>query len=258
MLLSIITINYNDKLGLERTVKSVQEQSFTNFEHIIIDAGSTDGSKELIEANKSSFSHWVSEPDKGIYNAMNKGIRKAKGDYLFFLNSGDFLGGKNALENASRHLGDKDIVYFNINVEAEGKSYIKNCPSKLSFRYLHNNLPPHQSTFLRKSLFDKYGFYDESLKIVADWKFLIIALIKHNATYKHVDIIFSTFHKGGISSKEGSFEAMEKEREFLLKKEFSILMNDLAENQRLKRMIMNLRKSNKVKWLIRLGLLEKF
>ncbi len=98
MLLSIITINYNDKFGLERTIKSVQEQTFTNFEHIIIDGGSTDGSKEVIEANKNSFSYWVSEPDKGIYNAMNKGIKEAKGEYLFFLNSGDHLNGQNALD----------------------------------------------------------------------------------------------------------------------------------------------------------------
>jgi len=258
MLISIITINYNDRIGLERTIKSVQEQSSTIFEHIIIDGNSTDGSRELIEANKLSFSYWVSEPDKGIYNAMNKGIKIAKGDYLFFLNSGDFLVNKYALKNVSHFLGDKDIVYFNINVSADNKSYVKHCPSKLSFEYLHNNLPPHQSTFLRKSLFDNYGYYDESLKIVADWKFLIIALLKHNATYKHVNDIFSTFYQGGISSKEGSFEAMEKERKNVLEEEFPILLNDLKEYYRLKRIIRNLRKSRKIKWLINFGLLEKF
>jgi glycosyltransferase involved in cell wall biosynthesis len=258
MLLSIITINYNNKIGLERTIKSVQEQTFTNFEHIIIDGGSNDGSKELIEANKFSLSYWVSEPDKGIYNAMNRGIRVAKGDYLFFLNSSDKLNDKNAIRNAVVHLINEDIVYFDIKVVAIGESYIKECPNKLSFNYLYNDLPPHQSTFLHKSLFEKYGYYDESLKIVADWKFLIIVLLKYNATYKHVNETFSTFYEGGISSKEGSFEAMKKERELVLKSEFPILMNDVEENFRLNRVIRNLRKSKKINLLVRLGLIEKF
>ena len=257
MLLSIITVNYNDKIGLELTIKSVQEQTFSNFEHIIIDGGSTDGSKELIEANKSNFSYWVSEQDKGIYNAMNKGIKVAKGDYLFFLNSGDHLNNKNSLNRIHLNLKDHDVIYFNINVIGE-KKYIKKCPSEMSFTYLHNDLPPHQSTFVHKRLFEKFGLYDDGLKIVADWKFLIIALLKYNATYKHVNDVFSNYYEGGISSREGSFEAMEKERELVLRMEFPILMNDLKENFKLKRVIRNLRKSRKINWLIRLGLLEKF
>lgn len=258
MLLSIITINFNNKFGLERTIKSVQGQTFTDFEHIIIDGGSTDGSKELIQVNNSGLSYWVSEPDKGIYNAMNKGIKMARGDYLFFLNSGDHLNGKNALENAAQYLGEKDVVYFNIKVEEDGNNYIKNCPSELSFTYLHNDLPPHQSTFLRKSLFEKRGYYDEKLKIVADWKFLIIALIKYNVSYKHVNEVFSTFYQGGLSSQEGSFEAMEEERELVLSNEFPILMNDLKENFRLNRLIRDLRKSKKIRLLVRLGLIKNF
>ncbi len=91
------------------------------------------------------------------------------------------------------HLKDKDVVYFNINVKDGDNNYVKKCPSEIVFEYLHNDLPPHQSTFIRKSLFEKYGYYDESLKIVSDWKFLILALLKYNATYKHVDDVFSTY-----------------------------------------------------------------
>ena len=91
MKLSIITINYNNREGLKRTIESVVNQTFTDFEWILIDGGSTDGSKELIEQYSNRFSYWVSEPDNGIYNAMNKGLRAAKGDYLQFLNSGDRL-----------------------------------------------------------------------------------------------------------------------------------------------------------------------
>ena len=257
MLISIITINYNDKIGLERTIKSVREQIFTNFEHIIIDGGSNDGSKEVIEANKNSFRYWVSEPDNGIYNAMNKGIKAAKGDYLYFLNSGDLLNDSNALKRIHVHLKHHDMVYFNINVRGE-VNHVQECPSEMSFEYLYNDLPPHQSTFIRKTLFEKYGYYDESLKIVSDWKFLILALLKYNATYKHVDDVFSTYYEGGISSREGSFEAMEKERKLVLSSEFPILMNDLKENFKLKRVIRNLRKSKKINLLVRLGLIEKF
>jgi glycosyltransferase involved in cell wall biosynthesis len=258
MQLSIITVNYNDKLGLERTLKSVQEQTFTNYEHIVVDGGSTDGSKELIEANKENFIYWVSEPDNGIYNAMNKGIKVAKGDYLYFLNSGDHFEDSDALQKVNNHLGKNDIVYFNINVVGEREVHIKTCPKELSFMFLHNDLPAHQATFIRKDLFNKYGYYDEKLKIVADWKFLILALCKHNASYKYINDTFSTFYTGGISSKEGSFDAMEKEREQVLNAEFGIFINDLKEIFLLRRKLRNLKSSKKIKLLIKLGLLNDF
>ena len=91
MLLSIITINYNDKEGLARTMNSVLSQTYTDFEYIVIDGGSNDGSKTIIEQHQDQLGYWVSEPDSGIYNAMNKGIAKANGEYILFLNSGDVL-----------------------------------------------------------------------------------------------------------------------------------------------------------------------
>ena len=91
MKLSIITVNLNNRIGLERTINSVVSQTFKDFEWIVIDGGSTDGSKELITQYANHFAYWVSEPDKGIYNAMNKGIKVAKGEYLLFLNSGDWI-----------------------------------------------------------------------------------------------------------------------------------------------------------------------
>lgn len=92
--LSIITVNLNNNLGLQKTLRSIQSQSYTDYEHIIIDANSTDGSLETIikyTTETSHLSYWISEPDKGIYDGMNKGIAHAKGEYIFFLNSGDFL-----------------------------------------------------------------------------------------------------------------------------------------------------------------------
>ena len=123
-LISIITVNFNDKIGLERTLESVFSQNFRNFEYLVIDGGSNDGSKDLLEKNSEKINYWVSEPDKGIYNAMNKGISFAKGEYLIFLNSGDHLKNENSLE-----IAQKSIDLFkarNIDVEdfSQGKNGI--------------------------------------------------------------------------------------------------------------------------------------
>ncbi|GAA3621185.1 glycosyltransferase family 2 protein [Flavivirga jejuensis] len=258
LLISIITVNYNNVDGLETTIKSVQNQDFINFEHIIIDGNSIDGSKELIEANKASFSYWISEPDKGIYHAMNKGIKVAKGDYLFFLNSGDDLTDSQALTRVKIHLNEYDIVYFNINDVGLNETRVKKCPEVLTFAFLHEDLPPHQSTFIKKSLFEKIGYYDERLKIVSDWKFLILALCKFNATYKYIDDVFSNFYRGGLSSLEENFEIVKAERTSVLNTEFSIQMNDLKYKFKLERILRNLRKSKKMQILIKLGLINKF
>ena len=259
MLISIITINYNNHLGLECTVESVQNQTYTNFEHIIIDGGSADGSKEYLESQNDKINYWISEPDNGIYNAMNKGIKVAKGEYLFFLNSGDDFVNSKALQSIAQSLSGEDIIYFNINqVSNFRKVKVKQVPSELSFSYLYHDLPPHQSTFIKKKLFNDYGNYDESLKIVADWKFLILALLKYNATYKHVDKVFTNFYLGGVSSNSESFKLMQAEREIVLNKEFPILLNDLKYKYTLERIIRGLRKSKKIQLLIKLGLINKF
>ena len=98
MKLSIVTINYNNLSGLQKTIDSVLQQSFKDYEWIIIDGGSTDGGKELLEKNQNHFAYWCSEPDKGIYNAINKGLSHATGDYIQFLNSGDWLYDSTILE----------------------------------------------------------------------------------------------------------------------------------------------------------------
>jgi glycosyltransferase involved in cell wall biosynthesis len=256
--ISIITINHNNLLGLQKTVERVTSQTWQEFEYIVIDGGSTDGSVAFIESQGANIDYWVSEPDKGIYNAMNKGIAKATGEYLFFLNSGDHFIDTSSLQKVTPHLINEDVIYFNINVVHNEGSYVLENPAVLSFSYLHNNLPCHQCTFIHKTVFDRVGHYDESLKIVADWKLLMQAILKHNVTYRKVDAVFSTFYKDGISSLPENQSIMEAERSQVLQAEFPVLMNDLKESFVLKRIIRNLRKSRKIDWLIRLGLLDKF
>lgn len=256
--LSIITINYNNLPGLLKTVESVVNQTWQEFEYIVIDGGSTDGSAAYLESQSDKITYWISEPDKGIYNAMNKGIAKATGEYLLFLNSGDHLMDTLSLQEVQNHLFKEDVIYFNINVIHKESSYVLENPAVLSFLYLHNNLPCHQCTFIHQSVFERVGYYDERLKIVADWKLLLQAILKHNVTYRKVDAVFSIFYKDGISSLPENQSIMEAERAQVLETEFPVLLNDLKENFVLQRIIRNLRQSRKINWLIKLGLLDKF
>ncbi len=229
MLISIITVNYNDAIGLEKTIKSVQSQTFKNFEHIIIDGNSTDGSKAIIEKHKNSFSYWVSEPDSGIYNAMNKGIDKAKGEYLLFLNSGDYLYDDKVLEKVSTELKSGIDIYYGdlCFVDANGKGKVKQYPDELSFYYFFDKGHlPHPASFTKKTLFDKIGLYREKFKIVADWDFYVNAICKWNASYKHIGITVTNFDVGGISSQPEFNEIRLSERKVSLKDNFPLFIYD--------------------------------
>lgn len=223
--ISIITINYNNLEGLKRTIKSVINQTLTDFEYIVIDGGSIDGSLAYIESNKSNISYWISEKDSGIYNAMNKGIKAANGEYLLFLNSGDELYSNHVIKENLSNIHTKDLIYFNLEVKGDNHSRIYNYASRLKFSDLYFGSLPHAATFIRKELFSLVGFYDENLKIVSDWEFFIKALFIHKCTYNKIDKIFSTFYLGGISSSK----ANELEREEVINKYFKEFKEDYIE-----------------------------
>ena len=195
--LSIITVNLNNAVGLEKTIRSVISQTFTDYEYIIIDGGSTDGSVEVIKKYADKITYWVSEPDKGIYNAMNKGIKVAKGEYCQFLNSGDYLVDKNVLEKVFSLGFDEDIVYGNILVD----NIFKVVPyKKLTLYKLIKSYIPHPASFISRTVFFENNFYDEKYKIAADWKFFLKTLILENYSYAYVDLIIADFQSGGIST----------------------------------------------------------
>ncbi len=211
MKLSIITINYNNKNGLQKTIDSVITQTFKDFEWIIIDGGSTDGSKELIEQYSQYITYWLSELDNGIYHAMNKGIQVAKGEYLYFLNSGDFLVSANTINQIFKKEIKEDIINGNlICYPINRRDYGIHSNNVTCFDLIKGNLN-HQSTFIKKKLFDTYGYYDQSLKIAADWKFFFITLILHQCSIRYINIDIAYFDTFGISSK--SLELTRKERE---------------------------------------------
>ena len=213
--LSIITINYNNLEGLQRTINSIVPQSFKDFEWIVIDGGSTDGSCELIEQNVDRITYWVSEPDKGVYNAMNKGIKVAKGEYVNFMNSGDRFASPTVLEEVFSIPRSADILYGymmrdDINGEVNNASMMK---PRLSWIDLYGDGLPHQSTFIKRSLFDKFGLYDENLKVVADWKFFVNAMVYHKASSEFIPKKISIYASGGVSDTQGREERNRVEKE---------------------------------------------
>lgn len=213
MMISIITVAYNNKFGLEETIKSVISQSYKDFEFIIIDGGSNDGTKELLESYSTKIDYWISEPDKGIYNAMNKGIAKAAGQYLIFMNSGDRFSSSDILEKIAPHFGNEDIIYGNAYYELEDrKKYEYRIPSKITVGSLLKEPICHQSAFFRKELFDKFGLYDEKNKIASDWTFMMDIFIHHNISQKYINEFISIFEKTGISNTNTDLSFSEQRR----------------------------------------------
>lgn len=256
--LTIITINYNNLEGLKRTMESVVNQTWKEFEYIVIDGGSTDGSNAYLASQSNKMDYWVSEPDKGIYHAMNKGIAKATGEYLLFLNSGDHLYTTAVLEQNQETLNFYDIIYFNLQVVVGKTDFIKIYPNTLSFSYFVRDTLPHQATFIRASLFEKIGLYDERLILLADWKFFMECICKFNSSYLRIDSILSTFYFDGISSDSANEKLSQEERQQVLDTDFKSYIEDTNQLFELRTIVSNFRKSKKIQLLVKLGLLNKF
>ncbi len=219
MLLSLITINYNRKADLEATLKSVVQQTYSDFEYLVIDGGSTDGSVELIQSYADNIDYWVSEPDKGIFDAMNKGILAAKGEYLLFLNGGDVFLHEQSLEKILSRIQqpDADVIYTDIMVEMSyGGELLFRYPDKLNFRYFLEHDLPHQATFIRRSLFEQYGLYDASNKINADWVFFVLTICKYNVSYRHIPHVFTRFQQGGVTETMTKMERVRSQHNLLM------------------------------------------
>lgn len=217
MRLSVITINFNDCNGLDKTINSVINQTFKDFEYIIIDGASTDGSVEVIKKYATSLTHWVSEPDNGIYNAMNKGTHIAQGDYCLYLNSGDFFAADDVLEKAFAHNFTEDIVSCNCLEYNESREWLKVPPQNISLFTFVNGSLPHPTSFIKRNLLNRLGGYNESYRIISDWCFFLDATIVHQCSYRTLDILLSKFNCFGISSTAGFTESF-KQKEYLKEK----------------------------------------
>lgn len=231
--LSIITVTYNNLAGLRRTRDSIHSQTFRDFEWIVVDGGSTDGGKNFIWEHQEEIAWWCSEQDNGIYNAMNKGIEHAEGEYIMFLNSGDILIAPDTLNEVFCKALNADIVYGDW-TEALPKHPKKKChsPEKVNYYTFASRPLCHQTAFIRTTLL-KQSPYDETYRICADWaKWL--ELSKKGCTFQHIPVTVSHFVLGGFSYRAVKEKRLEQERilrEFYpadLAEVFSVLTGKVA------------------------------
>lgn len=208
---SVITINYNNCDGLCRTIESVIGQTSDDFEYIVIDGGSTDGSVDVIKDNSSSISYWISERDRGIYHAMNKGVAQAHGDYCIFMNSGDCFHHNRVLELINNCNFTEDIIVGKVSVNKRGVVISPPPKGELTFYHLYSGSIPHQGSFIKTDLLRKYP-YDESLKISSDWKFFVQTMIIDNCSVRFVDEYIAKYDLNGLSSDNPQLMREEKER----------------------------------------------
>lgn len=270
MKLSIITINWNNAEGLRRTLESIAAQTNRNFEHIIVDGGSTDGSVDVIKEYESTIKQsvtihqstnqlkWVSEKDKGIYNAMNKGIRMAKGEYLLFLNSGDALENAEVVENFYKADIKTDIA-TGIEKETNGHLIYPKKEEELSYSFFYDDTLMHQSTFIRRDAFERFGMYNEGNRIVSDWEWFFNALIRQNASYEPLDFVVALFDGDGISNSKRVLKAHNEEREGVRQRILPRVRRDYNELKRLERMEKEYvyLKNGRMGWVVRLLLKVK-
>ncbi len=234
MKLSIVTINYNNAEGLKKTLASVAAQTYSNIEHVIVDASSTDGSVDVIKeyADKVAFPViWSSEPDGGVYAGMNKGIKRATGDYVQILNSGDLLASPDVTErmmatldslNAQRSTlneGAAGILYGNMLKSYNGKTIINRdtCGGDMytpeSFLYFYKGTLNHDCAYIRRDLFEKYGLYNEQMKICSDWEWYVRAIVIGGEKPVYTNIDVTIFDMNGVSESYGkNAELIKRER----------------------------------------------
>ena len=264
-LVSIITINRNNACGLRATLTSIGGQTYRDYEQVVVDGNSTDNSCEVLRDPSLKVDQWVSEPDTGVYDAQNKGVRMASGRFLLFLNSGDHFIDSGSLERAVANLDSSDLQAFDIVVRGfnsegnNGADIVKRAPQKLSFLFFVTDTLPHQSTFIRRDLFEKHGYYDTKLTIVADWKAFMIWACRHNCSYRHHPIPLSVFYGDGLSSRLGS--VLGAEREHVLAAEFPAFLDDageLHEGRAAALQLKALRRSRIIRLLKKIGLLWDF
>lgn len=236
--LSIITINRNDAEGLRKTIESVLAQTYRDFEYIIIDGASTDGSVDIIRASALQAEGltytWKSEPDSGIYDAMNRGVRKATGEYVLMLNSGDYLIDEHVIERIIPELDGTDIIQGNVIMERKGATIINRGYGKsdISFIDVMGGKFVHQASFCRRDLFDRYGFFDESYRINGDTVFYAKCLGFGNATFRYVDQTIAYFDTTGISADpDGKYRKLRKEEDERYAQMFSSRMRELVDKE---------------------------
>lgn len=209
MIISIITATYNSAKTVRDTFRAVLSQSYPNYEYIVIDGGSKDGTVDIIREYEPLFGgrmRWISEPDEGIYDAMNKGLGMATGDVVGLLNSDDFYTSCNILSRVASAFNDNDVdaVYGDIHFVHDGD--LKKCVRYYSSRPFRRwwmrfgFMPAHPSFYCRRSVYEKYGAFDLTYKVAADFECLLRLIFIHRIRTKYLPLDFVTMRTGGAST----------------------------------------------------------
>jgi glycosyltransferase involved in cell wall biosynthesis len=204
---SIITVSYNSVTTISDAIKSVLDQTFPNIEYIVIDGGSTDGTVEIVKSFTTKISKFISEPDNGIYDAINKGIRLATGDIIGILHSDDFFYDKTILEKIAQTFAENDtdaVLGDALFVDPADLSRIKRYYSSKNFkvsRFRFGFMPAHTGFYARRKLFEKYGYYKTDYKIAADFELLLRFFHVHQITYKYLPMSIVSMRTGGVSNR---------------------------------------------------------
>jgi len=205
--ISVITATLNNKACIEGCIKSVLTQNYKNIEYIIIDGGSTDGTIDVIKKYKDTISKWISESDRGIYDALNKGIKLASGDIIGFLHADDFYANNRVLETIVSHITKHnvdscygDLFYVDKYNSDKVVRHWKSRPYRDGL-FKRGWMPPHPTFFVKKEIYDKFGYFNTEFKIAADYELMLRFLEKYKISTHYIPEVFIKMRIGGTSNK---------------------------------------------------------
>jgi glycosyltransferase involved in cell wall biosynthesis len=202
--ISVITVCYNASHLLTKTMNSVLEQTYSNLEYIVVDGASKDETSAIVKSFGSGIHHFISEPDAGLYDAMNKGIMLATGDLIIFLNAGDYFVSKDVLDFTVSKMNFKTADLFFGRIvwnDPRSKDIVLSDHSWCNFTWdLKNSNFPHPATFYKRKLFETIGYFDLSYPIAADYEWNVRALVSRKISFQYINIITTVFFADGISN----------------------------------------------------------
>ncbi len=207
MKVSVITVCYNAVRHIDETLRSIVVQDHTDIEHIVIDGGSTDGTQKKIERYRELIAHYVSEKDRGVYDAMNKGLALATGGIIVFVNAGDMIANRDCLSYMAKAFAESDVeaIYGDAYmVDPDDIRILKRFWKGQEYnreKFRNGWMPPHLGTYIRKSVYDRFGNFNEALKVSADYELMFRFMYKHRIRVKYIPKVLVRFRLGGVSNR---------------------------------------------------------
>lgn len=205
--ISIITVTFNRANVISNAIEGVLNQKYSNYEYIVVDGASTDGTVDILKEYEPKFGgrlQWISEPDDGLYDAINKGIKMATGDVVGIINSDDFFHVDNTFATIAEAFedGNTEAVYGDTRLLfSNGKEKLSSCAGFKRWMYRIGMMPGHQSFYIKRELFQKYGYYKLGYKIAADFELLVRFMYVNNIKVKYIPKAYFTFRMGGVSTQ---------------------------------------------------------